>query len=209
MLAYVDESGCTGMRLNKGATPFFTVTAVLFDQRDEATRCFERIESLKTLLKVPREFHFTNLTHDRRISFFEEMKHFQFEYVAVAFDKNKIASEGLVLSQPLLHYQAKAIFAAVAHRMNNSTIVIDKTGSSAFRKKLAIDLKHDLNRQFERVVIRKIKELESHKHPLLQLADMTCGAVARSLQRSKKGPDCYRQIIKQRERLVSVWPVSA
>jgi len=206
MLAYVDESGCTGMRLNSGSSLFFVVTAVFFEDRDQADKCYRRIDTLRAELKVSREFHFTKLSHANRVRFFEEVCPFDFRYDAVVFDKSKIHSEGVVLSAPFLQYPVKAIFAALAPKMTKATIVIDKTGSSEFRKRLARELKRDLNEQFGREVIHKIKEVDSHKHALLQLADMVCGAVARSFSDKRKSADAFRTLIRQREGFVTVWP---
>jgi hypothetical protein len=206
MLAYVDESGCTGMRLDAGASPFFTVTAVVFEDRQQADRCYARIDSLRRTLKVAKEFHFTKLSHNNRVAFYKAVDPFGFRYVSVAFDKSKMCTEGIVLSVPFIQYPVKAIFAAIAPKMSRSTIVIDKTGSSTFRKQLARELKRDLNEQFGREVVHKIKELDSHKHCLLQLADMVCGAVARSLNSGKQSPSGYRDLIRSHEHLVTVWP---
>jgi hypothetical protein len=207
MLAYVDESGCTGMRLDSGASKFYVVTAVIFRDRNDAESCYKVVERALTELRVTKEFKFSKLSHPKRLDFFARIAASPFEYVATAFDKARINRQELTLSDPFLHMQVKAIFGAVSSSLNQSTIVIDKTGSSSFRKTLAAKLKEDLNRELGYEAIRKIKELESHKHCLLQLADMVCGAVARSLDAAKKGSDVYRKAIcNGHERAVVLWP---
>ncbi len=37
MLVFVDESGDAGMKLDGGSSEFFVVTAILFEEHDEAT----------------------------------------------------------------------------------------------------------------------------------------------------------------------------
>ena len=39
MLVFVDESGDAGMKLGAGSSDYFVVTAVLFEDHDEAARC--------------------------------------------------------------------------------------------------------------------------------------------------------------------------
>ena len=39
MLVFVDESGDPGMKLGTGATPFFTVALVVFEDHEEAAAC--------------------------------------------------------------------------------------------------------------------------------------------------------------------------
>jgi len=57
MLAYVDESGDMGMKIDKNSSPLFVVTAVLFYDRGEADRCYRAIESLRDELSIRNEFH--------------------------------------------------------------------------------------------------------------------------------------------------------
>jgi hypothetical protein len=44
LLVFVDESGDTGLKLEKGSNKFFTVTLVLFEDNDEALACDQRIQ---------------------------------------------------------------------------------------------------------------------------------------------------------------------
>jgi hypothetical protein len=55
-------------------------------------------------------------------------------------------------------------------------------------------------------IIRKVKSESSHSSNLLQLADMVCGAVARSFRPDKKNGDQFKKIIGHRELYVQVWP---
>lgn len=194
------------MKLDEGATALYTVTAVVFYDRGIADECYRRIEELRQLLRVTKEFHFSKLSHPSRMQFFEEVAKFQFEYLAVVFDKRRIAQQGIVMTTPFVQHPVKAIFSAIAPQLKGATIVFDKTGSSHFRKTLAKQLKGEINRQFGREVVRKVKNEASHSHALLQLADMVCGAVNRSCLNSRKNPNEYRDMIKTREKFITVWP---
>jgi Protein of unknown function (DUF3800) len=55
-------------------------------------------------------------------------------------------------------------------------------------------------------MIRKVKIQDSDKNDLIQLADMVCGAVARSFS-GKPDANVYRSIIQSKESYVQVWPV--
>ncbi|WP_425395721.1 DUF3800 domain-containing protein [Aeoliella sp.] len=55
MWAYVDESGCLGMKLGRGSSPFFTVCAVIFADRSQTTLCHSKIEELKSTLRVRKD----------------------------------------------------------------------------------------------------------------------------------------------------------
>jgi hypothetical protein len=56
------------------------------------------------------------------------------------------------------------------------------------------------------VLIRKVAMEASHTNHLLQVADMICGAVARSYNREKPDRSGYRELIDHREMRVQVWP---
>ena len=55
--------------------------------------------------------------------------------------------------------------------------------------------------------IRKVKLQDSGRNNLIQLADMVCGAVARSFKgKRRKGQRDYRRVIAHREIYVQFWP---
>lgn len=195
MNAYVDESGCLGMKIGAGSSTFFTVVTTIFHDRSQVTACYDRIESLKNEMRIGREFRFTKCSHDQRVGFLKEMKQFNFNYFGLTINKALIAG----FSKPFLHFVLLASFAQHADSIVNASVVIDKTGSSAFRKMMAKKLKNDLNEQFDRSVIKQVKSVESHKNNLLQLADMTCGAVARSFHPERAAKYNYRQILSSKE----------
>ena len=61
MLAFLDESGDTGRRTDKGSSAYFLVSVVIFLDNDEALACDQRIELLRTELNLASdyEFHFS------------------------------------------------------------------------------------------------------------------------------------------------------
>lgn len=205
MWVYVDESGCLGMKLGQGSSPFFCVVSVLFKDKAAVTACYNRIEALKSELKIRKEFHFRKTAHLTRLAFFREMRAYDFQYFGLAIDKSQIHG----FSRPFLHNAVLTSFSLHAESLKNATVVIDRTGSDEFRKMMSRSLKNDLNRQFDREVIRKVKNETSHANNLLQLADMVAGAVTRSLTGEKNHKDVYREIIRGKELRVTIVPASA
>jgi len=206
VLAYVDESGDMGMKLNKNSSPLFVVTASIFFDREEASRCYSAIESLREELGIKTEFHFTSCQDSHRHRFLDTINSFSFQYLSVVFDKRKLQAQDGKLNKPLLQYPVYSLFSLVADRLENATVVIDKTGSSAFRKLLSKDLRRDINSKNDHTVIQKVKSMTSHSHNLLQLADMVCGSVARSYRDDRPNPESYRDKIRSHEISVTVWP---
>jgi hypothetical protein len=202
MWAYVDESGCMGMKLEEGSSLTFTVVTVIFSSKEVATQCYNRIEELKSELKPRKEFSFSGCNDDQRVGFFRAMCRFDFNYFGIVFDKTKLMG----FNRPFLHWAVLAQFAQHAERINKAKVVFDKTGSSDFRKMMCKRLKEDLNRECDREVISGVKAVGSHCNNLLQLADMVCGAVARSHNTERVEPDKYREMIRAKEWTISVYP---
>ena len=67
-------------------------------------------------------------------------------------------------------------------------------------------LKRKINEKDGPSLSRKVKTERSHNNNLLQLADMLCGAVARSYRTDKADCRVYRQLVRHRELKVQKWP---
>ena len=90
--------------------------------------------------------------------------------------------------------------------LNNATVVIDGSGSREFRRQLGSYLRRRINDTKSNArVIWKIKILDSKRNNSLQLADMICGAVARSYSQ-KDDAKTYRALVAHREIYVQLWP---
>ena len=202
MWAYVDESGCMGMKLDAGSSLFFTVVTVIFSDKTTVTRCSNRIEELKLSLKPGKEFSFHGSSHDQRIGFLHAMREFDFKYFGIVFDKAQIGG----FSRPFLHLAVMATFAQHADKIKNAKVVFDRTGSNEFRKMMCKKMKGDLNRECGRDVISSVKDVESHCNNLVQLADMVCGAVARSFHPEKGVKHDFRGMLRSKEWLIAIHP---
>ena len=60
MLVFVDESGDTGLNIGQGASKYFGIFMVIFEDNDEALSCDQRINLLRRELRLSEnyEFHF-------------------------------------------------------------------------------------------------------------------------------------------------------
>jgi hypothetical protein len=97
MLVFVDESGDAGMKLGAGSSNVFVVTAVIFEDHDEANACDLRIDLMREELRLSPhfEFHFNKCSRAFRNQFLEKVAPFNFFYLAVVVDKPKLQSPGL------------------------------------------------------------------------------------------------------------------
>lgn len=208
MLVFVDESGNTGMKLDRpGTSPFFVVTAVVFEDRDEAALCDQAITRLRESLgwHTNAEFHFNKMSRDLRIRFLAHVAQFEFVYFAVVFNKKKMTGPGFQFQAPFNKYAVNLVFQNAKRYLSNATVIIDGKGERVFRQQLQTYLKKRIN-EGGQSLIQKVKIEASHRNNLLQLADVLCGSIARTLKADLADARDYRRIVKHREMTVQVWP---
>jgi len=61
MLIFFDESGDSGMKQKPGSSLFFVVTAILFEEHEEAEKCEQAICSLRQRLHLHEQFEFISI----------------------------------------------------------------------------------------------------------------------------------------------------
>jgi len=209
MLVFVDESGDTGLKLSQGSSDFFTVALVVFEENEEAQAADDRITLLRRELKRPAgfEFHFVHNSVDVRRKFFQAILPYNFFYFGYVIDKAQLNAVGLEQKEAFYKYACGLVFESAKPYLDDAVVRFDASGSQEFQGNLARYLRQKINDpKSARKRIRKVTPDESHRNNLLQLADMVCGALARSVRGEGAEPSHYRKIIKHREISVRVMP---
>ena len=208
MLVFIDESGDAGMQGKKGSSEYFIVTAVVFEDLEDANDCDLRIDELRAqCFRAGRgEFHFNSCCREIRERFLTETGKCEYVYLSFAFNKSKLYGEGFQYKNSFYKYAVNLLFENVKPYLNSAIVVFDSCGNREFRQ----ELKKYLTRRVGSVkggnLVKKIKTDDSCRNNLLQLADMVCGAMARFLRRDKADRISYRRIISHREVSFRVWP---
>ncbi len=205
MLVFVDESGDEGIKLDGGSSQFLVVCAVLFLDREEANRCDARINGIRQELGLsPRtEFHFSKNGAAVRKQFLRDVVPFDFFYVAAVVNKRKLLDAGFQSRESLMKCTCSLAFMQAKPFLNAATVIIDGSSTKEFRSKFSRYLKENTNADQAKRYISKVKVVRSSGNNLVQLADMICGAVARSISRDDRS---YRDLISAREFSVRIWP---
>ena len=210
MLVFVDESGDTGTSGKEGQSDYFVVTLVLFEQDDVAERVDLRIDALRSELGFNQrfEFHFHSTKAEIRKGFLQAMLPFDWGFLAFVMNKRGLWSPSFESGDTLYKRTAQYVFENASPFLDEAKVVIDKRGSARFRRELAHLLKASVNRRDERRRrIKKIKPAKSASNNLVQLADMVCGSVYRSMLTGKKDRHAYRAIIEEKAlEKIRVWP---
>lgn len=207
MLVFIDESGDSGLKVNTGSSPFFTIGLVVFEEHDEATACDQRIDLLKRELgqEDSYEFHFKNNSDKVRERFLQAVSPYNFFYYGIVMNKKNLWGDGFKEKKSFYKYTCSLVFENAKDKLENAIIVIDQSGSLDFKQQLQTYLKKKINTQ-ERTTIKKVKMQDSSCNNLIQLADYVTGAINRSLHTHKKDHDKFRKLISHREIYVQIWP---
>lgn len=207
MLVFVDESGDSGMRSKQGSSAYFVISAVIFEENEAAEECDAEIEALRKVLfkGANREFHFNKLCDQFREDFFNAVARHDFFHISFALNKARLYGPGFLYKDSFYKYTAKLLFENAKPYLREASVVIDRSGNREFRQQLEKYLKRKINTDGQ--VIRKVKSEPSHSNNLIQMADMVCGAIARSYKEGKTGDKMrFRRLISHRELDVLLWP---
>src|SRR5687768_15153713 len=112
MLVFVDESGDTGLKLAKGSSACFVVTAVIFADREAALQCNEAINGLRQKhgLEAPREFKFNKCSRETREDFLRVVCAYPFQYHSVVLNKAKLSGVGFRHKDSHYKYTVRLVF---------------------------------------------------------------------------------------------------
>lgn len=208
MLVFIDESGDPGMPPGKGASEFFTVTLIAFEDHDEANAVEQRIELLKRELRLPPnfEFHFTQLKSAWREAFLKAVSPYEWFYFSIVINKAKLTGKGFNYADSFYKYACGLVFQNAKPYLRDAIVVIDGSGGRKFRTQLSTYLRKRVNDAGDGPkFIRKVKLQDSNRNLLIQLADVACGAVARGYTVPHEN-NLYRKLISHREMQVQFWP---
>lgn len=209
MLVFVDESGDSGMRLDKGSSLLFAVGLVVFRSDDEATRCDAAIGELKSRLGLPAafEFHFAENSSRQRRSFLQTVSAFAFETHVFAVDKARTRGPGLQIKESLYKWTSRMAFENAAEHLEDATVVIDGSGDRTFRRELVSYLRRRLN-DGEVNRIRSVKLQPAHQNHLLQLADYSVSVSTRRMNMHRESALLYREFLARHEKTLRKWPTT-
>lgn len=200
MLVFIDESGDAGFKLDRGSSTVFAVAMVMFDDGEAARSTAAVIEKLRADWPAVREFKFSKSSNDLRDAFFEAVRSEAFRVRCIVVEKEKIYSPRLRSEKDEFYrFFVKAMLKFDNGRLDGAKVVIDGSGERAFRR----DLQTHLKRHTADGAIKSVAMKDSKNDPLVQLADMCVGAVARSFKTDR--PDHYRWRKMLRTKLDDVW----
>jgi Protein of unknown function (DUF3800) len=207
----MDESGDSGFKFDCGSSRYFVITAVIFAENFSADACDRSIDCLRQKLGFVsrREFHFSECPDKIREEFFRCVAAEDFLYHAFVINKQCLypGANNFRDGKSFYQFAVSIVCENARSLLQDAKIVIDKNGDRAFKRELESRMKKQMVDGNGNCLIRKVAMEASHSNNLVQLADMVCGAVARSFNTNDDAQkDRFRKLIKRREKRVQFWP---
>ena len=200
MLVFIDESGDAGFKVEKGSSPVFVAAMVIFADGTAAAATQDAMAKSEARAMHKGEFKFSKTRADIRDKFFAAVAGCPFTVRAIVVRKELIYSANLKSDKETFYeFFVKQMIRHDNERLENARVVIDGSGDREFRKNLGAALR----KRGRQGAVKTCKFSDSANDPLIQLADMCVGAIARSFREERKDRGRWRQMLKPR--IDNVW----
>jgi hypothetical protein len=205
---FIDESGDPGLRLDRpGTSPHFVLAGVLVESEIAAADCRGGLAEFSGRFRR-REFKFNSSDAALREEYLRTAARLPWSYLAVAVEKSRLRPEHMDEARRIYPLATGLLFRSVVPRLARAFIVFDRCGDRGFRRAIAACIRETVEVGRD-APIKRVSAVASHSEPLLQLADMVAGSVARSLRPDAPDAGRYRHLIAANEIGVRRWPPGA
>jgi len=190
---FIDESGDAGFKVVQGSSQVFVLAAVIFQNREKIHQVEHLMAKLREEwhLSPDYEFHFSKESIQRKAEFCRRVCHSPFKVRAIVVDKSIIYPDAWIRKSPNRFYNffSNKLLKHSFGKIVNAKIRID----GKMNRELKTYLQRQLN-QSEKIAA-DIKFCDSTSTPMIQLADMIAGAIARAYAPEKKKHDEMKKIL--------------
>lgn len=202
MLVFIDESGDPGFKLQKGSSPFFVTSMVMFENGRTAAQTQEKISRLATELGIKPEFKFSKCCSDHRDSFFSTIAGCRFKCRFIVVDKSLIYPPHLMADKDSFYsFFLRMLLKHDGGTLRDARIIIDGSEDRNFKKQL----KSYIRRHIPAESLKDLRLKDSQSDYLVQLADMTAGAVARSFRKDRLDADRWSKMLAANKQIDNLW----
>ena len=209
MLGFFDEAGDPGLKVGGGSSRFFVVALVTFAAEEEALRCDRRIDGLRGELRLSAgyEFHFARNPWKIREAFLGAVEPFDFRYHLFVLDKAAAIREGRRQSPEALYQEtAGLLFENAKPYLREASLLIDEGGNRELRGALLRRLRRDADFSDGERIVRGIKQQDSRRNNLLQLADYVASCNNQAISGKGKSGELQGRYLGRKEVTRGVWP---
>lgn len=195
---YIDDSGCGGMKLEKGSTRSLVMAGVAFESADDLAALANEFDAARERLHFRREFKNQQLSKRQRAKLFEYIEDIPFSLRCIMAMKSDLTSDVLRASPPKL--KAYLLAQLITHHRGNwagARLNIDGQDTRGFEYS-------DANYFMQRSDLKgggfahSIRFVDSTEHVGIQLADICAGVIRWMYEGDRHVPDRIRKVITDR-----------
>lgn len=200
MFVYLDESGDTGFKLDRGSSRYFVVTLLLVE---DPIPIQTAIEDLREHLRFTRgnEFKFYRSRESVRTAFLDMLRRQSFMARALVVDKQTVGGPPMQERESFYASLVRLLLQQDEGTIKDALIVLDESFKDKRSKQhLATYVRRALNTDPQAPRIRGVRYHSSRSDNLIQATDMLSGAI---YARYHRGDDTYFRRI--RVKVGSVW----
>jgi hypothetical protein len=202
MLVFIDESGCSGFKLTRGSDSVFAVAMVTIANGADAALTQQAIARARQVSGHKPEFKFSKCSDDVRDAFFRTVCGAPFRVRAIVVEKERIYSPHLRAdSGQFYSFFVKLLGQHDGNSLHDAKVRIDGSGDREFCRALSAYMRRELGP----AKIRDLQMSDSKRDPLIQLADMCVGAIARKY-RGESRNNATRWSTMLAPRIDNIWP---
>lgn len=199
MLVFIDDSGDPGFKLEKGSSPIFVISCIIFTDELEAEKTAIAIKELRRDLKFPDdvEFKFNKSSKRVREKFLHAINKFDFKIRSLIIKKRIVRSTELRNNKNSFYsYAIKLLLQHSGGKILDAKVRIDGSGDRIFKRNFFTYLRKQLNSS-QRKIMKNCKLVNSKENVLIQMVDMIVGSIRRSYDNIKTDRLIYKQIVKK------------
>lgn len=202
MFVYIDESGDTGFKFDRGSTRYFIVTLLLVEDPIPLQRVIDELRA--SVGFAPHvEFHFASSSSAIRERFLQAIQPLEFNVRALIIDKQLMTRPHMRKRETFYNYVVRLCLTYDSGVITDATLVLDESvQSKKAKREFRTYLRRILNTDTSPAKVRRVIYRRSHTDNLIQVADMICGAIYAAYERNEPR---YRQIIRRHIRDEWAW----
>lgn len=200
MFVYLDESGDTGFKFDRGSSRFFVVTLLLVD---DPLPFHTAIDALRESLgfAASNEFKWYHSSEDTRMAFLRMALKQSVVGRVLVIDKTLMTRPQMRKRETFYNFVVQMILKHDNGAISNAIVILDESvKSKKSKQELTTYLRKSLNSDPKDRKIRDVKYHPSHSDNLIQASDMLSGAVYASFH---KADARYLDLI--RARIADLW----
>lgn len=190
------------MKFGKGSTQFLVLAACIFREPEHMEEASRAILSCRDELGrgTRSEFKHMNTSDGVKDAFFACTRRLTYDVRAIVIDKTRLHSEALATKPGYMqNYAIRQIFVNTLGTVRDAKLVIDGVDKRAFGLSASGYFLREVNNQVPGT-IAKVTFDDSARNPLIQLADMTAGAIRRHFEKPERSNPLHFAMIKGRTR---------